>query len=163
MLSDIIIDKIGRMRHRRGFGVHSPLAFSLIKRVLFPEKRYAFYADHLLDNSNQRRLIRLIGFLHPAKIKVAPDDIESLKVVEVCGNIPKETGLTLIIDTLPHKPFTQLQQLVSDGSTALYCRQLSNHELNELTDSLKEGLVITAKSFTIAVPRKGMPVQLYTV
>ena len=39
---------IRRMRHRRGFGVHSPLAFRVVKEVLWPARDYGFYDENAI-------------------------------------------------------------------------------------------------------------------
>lgn len=59
------------LRYRRGYGIHSPLAFELVREVFWPRKRYgsakyAYYSE--LDISgpsrcNERRAIRLANTL----------------------------------------------------------------------------------------------------
>ena len=42
---------IDRWRHRHGFGVHSPLAFKMVKEVLWPSGKYAFYKESVIRRS----------------------------------------------------------------------------------------------------------------
>lgn len=44
-LTDSILERYRRWRHRRGYGVHSPYAYTLIREALFPPRGYAYYAD----------------------------------------------------------------------------------------------------------------------
>lgn len=57
-----ILRKLSTLRHGRGFGVHSPLAYELIAAVL-PD-RPAYYADRtiktLYTNKRQRRMARVV-------------------------------------------------------------------------------------------------------
>lgn len=70
--------KLSTLRHGRGFGVHSPLAFEMIKSVL-PDTP-AYYADRLIDekyaSQRQRRIariiLRLIARFQPRTIAVIP-------------------------------------------------------------------------------------------
>lgn len=71
-------DYIERWRHTLGYGVHSPLAFRIVKECLHPESRYAMYADDYIDSvysysdrTARRRaylLVRLVNTLLPHSI-----------------------------------------------------------------------------------------------
>lgn len=37
---------LSRMRHRRGFGIHSPFAYSMVKDVIAPSVRYLYYNEN---------------------------------------------------------------------------------------------------------------------
>lgn len=74
---------IRRWRHTRGYGVHSPLAFSIVKECIRPDKRYGFYCDAYLDfeyhedRSGRRRarmIIRLLHLLRPACVWMPDSD-----------------------------------------------------------------------------------------
>ena len=65
---------IRRWRHARGYGVHSPLAFSIVKECIRPDRRYGFYCDAYLDFEyhedcrglrHARMIIRLLNLLRP--------------------------------------------------------------------------------------------------
>ncbi len=68
---------INRWRHTRGYGVHSPLAFRIVKDCIMPDSRYGFYSDAYLDFEyhedrkglrNARMAIRLVNLLRPKRI-----------------------------------------------------------------------------------------------
>ncbi len=72
-------DYITRWRHTLGYGVHSPLAYRIVKECLYPDSRYGFYSDAYIDYEfrndrdkckNARKLIRLINLLHPKRLWV---------------------------------------------------------------------------------------------
>lgn len=72
-----IYEYINRWRHTRGYGVHSPLAYRIVKECIRPDERYGFYSDAYIDyefrkegkvRQNARMLIRLINLLHPKRI-----------------------------------------------------------------------------------------------
>lgn len=76
-----ISDKINRMRHRHGFGVHSPLGFALVKNALWLPRGYAFYGETDIDDyplpkrerNRWRRLLRAVAYLGLGSA-VAPKD-----------------------------------------------------------------------------------------
>lgn len=67
-----ISDFVNRWRHTLGYGVHSPLAFRIIKECVHPDSRYGYYADSLIqsfaENGDVKRqlrlIIRLVNTLH---------------------------------------------------------------------------------------------------
>lgn len=67
-----------RLRHGRGFGVHSPFAYRFIREVL--RERCAFYAYEAVDaeahawpggSRGARLLLRVTAWAHPASVAVA--------------------------------------------------------------------------------------------
>ncbi|MDE6649856.1 MAG: hypothetical protein K2K45_07995 [Muribaculaceae bacterium] len=70
-------DRITRWRHTRGYGVHSPLAYSIVKECIRPQKIYGFYSDAYLEFEfhedrkglrNAKMTLRLVNLLRPARI-----------------------------------------------------------------------------------------------
>lgn len=74
---------LGRYRHGRGFGVHSPFAFSFILRTLRERTPYYAYpvlaeqrraikrltrARHLMSGKHMRMLFRTVNFFSPARV-----------------------------------------------------------------------------------------------
>lgn len=59
------LDFINRWRHTHGYGVHSPLAFRIVKECIRPDAAYAYYADEVADHElhdhpRARRQARLL-------------------------------------------------------------------------------------------------------
>ncbi len=40
-----ILNKYRRWRHSRGFGIHSPFAYRIVKEALYPQRGYQYYAE----------------------------------------------------------------------------------------------------------------------
>ena len=73
-----LLTRLSALRHGRGFGVHSPLAYELITSVL--TDRPPYYADSAIDNMfddrrsrrTARKLLRLVAHFEPATACVPP-------------------------------------------------------------------------------------------
>lgn len=55
-----------RRRHRLGFGVHSPFAYSMVKDIIAPSARYRYYAEETIADSSRcsRHITRLAIIVH---------------------------------------------------------------------------------------------------
>ena len=69
-----------RFRHRKGYGVHSPFAFSFITRVLYEKGEYYNYSlfkrlpkDKIESDKILKLLFRLVNFLQPEVIYSLPN------------------------------------------------------------------------------------------
>lgn len=62
---------INRLRHRYGFGVHSPFAYELIREVVTPHRGYAYYAELKMRDEHSRREYRLREFLKRHRLEGA--------------------------------------------------------------------------------------------
>ena len=60
-----------RAARSRGFGVHSPFAYTFITEVLHPSPCYAYYAyDVVGSDARMRLLVRLLAYFDPATIAI---------------------------------------------------------------------------------------------
>ena len=50
------------LRHRRGFGIHSPFAYRFITEALNPSRGYRYYAEDYAEDRTRRIVARLEGF-----------------------------------------------------------------------------------------------------
>ena len=53
-----IAESYKRWRHTRGYGVHSPYAYSVVKEVVRPGRRYAYYGYDDIDNAIDSNAVR---------------------------------------------------------------------------------------------------------
>jgi len=58
----------GKLRHTRGFGVHSPFAYRFITETLRQE--HAYYSYKTLRTSQERLVFRIVLALRPASVAV---------------------------------------------------------------------------------------------
>lgn len=66
-----------RLRHSRGFGIHSPFAYRFITEVLNLPKEYGYYAYLYLPGTVSRTVFRVAVRFSPGKVCLldAPDEI----------------------------------------------------------------------------------------
>lgn len=65
-------DFIKRWRHTLGYGVHSPLAYRIVRECIHPDREYCYYADSIIRSDSDsmemrvqlRLTVRLINTLH---------------------------------------------------------------------------------------------------
>lgn len=91
-----------RIRHRHGFGVHSTLAYRLIREAICAPRGYLYYEEELLDNTEMpecarrelKRIVRLKNhpmlkeskwryFSHPSEERVS----ETREILERDGGL----------------------------------------------------------------------------
>ncbi len=155
----MLSDAINRWRHRRGFGVHSPAAFMLVKEVVRPHRRYRYYAEDRVDvmrvDETDRKLcrlaVRLIGYLHPESLTVGADSplVPLLKKEGIPYSCqPKPSGsdpfLTLAFKASGHQ-----------GEARLF-RAMAKSEIEQLLDEAQETLVIEGRRFVIEYKVPGL-------
>lgn len=88
-------ERIDRFRHTRGYGVHSPLAYRLVKHVVRPPRDVVYYGEEQLQAlpgvfgrrlRNARVLLRLVAEFQPSFVWVAPKTDELLmEAVRLAG------------------------------------------------------------------------------
>lgn len=92
-------EKFRRWRASKGYGVHSPLAFRLVKNVVKPQRGYTFYGEEQLEALSAARrdydstllkraklLLRLVAELRPSFVWTAPGLPEiMLEAVRLAG------------------------------------------------------------------------------
>ena len=68
-----------RKKHSRGFGIHSPSAYRMVREVLCPSHHYGYYAYALLRQLGRKRrsfaelclIYRLLVDIQPARVGIA--------------------------------------------------------------------------------------------
>ncbi len=65
---------LARLRHSRGYGVHSPFAYALIMDAIREPAGYDYYAYAELPQARQRLLYRLAAYFDPAGIEACGAD-----------------------------------------------------------------------------------------
>ena len=105
-----IAESYKRWRHTRGYGVHSPYAYSVVKEVVRPGRRYAYYGYDDIDNAidsnavrHARRmattLLRLAAFLRtdtafkPVSYGIESGKFEDKNYFRRAGGLPLQAGM----------------------------------------------------------------------
>lgn len=164
---------IRRWRHTRGYGVHSPLAFRIVKECIRPDGRYGFYCDPYLDFEyhgdrrglrRARLIIRLLHLLRPACVWMPAADKRILTAIKMI--MPAMRVAT-------HREFPKdTDFIIASGladPTRLWNKMDSQKECGMLifgpTARISEGvtLELESKDFRILLRKKGMHILKYEV
>lgn len=137
-----------RWRHRRGFGVHSPFGFEVIKRVIKPESDKAYYAyedfDFFIESSTSshsanRKLIRRARMIHRLSVFLNCQETEIY-------NFSTDNGDTV---TFNSSNLYKLALLKANSKTTIRCsvyegkEDTGSNELSKKEDkSIKNKLVL---------------------
>lgn len=166
-----IFDIIKRWRHTLGYGVHSPLAYSLVKECVRPDFRYAYYSDSITDSAfadnyrmraNIRMLVRMLNVLRVSRLYM-PDCPKKVKEV-IAQAYP---GIKLARDTKN----ADFIVVFNNSDAPSFWRQLEEKEeagMLVLSPSRISGiqnatLTLQGSAFTLFLRRKGMCPVEYTL
>ena len=168
-----IMNWIRRWRHTRGYGVHSPLAFSIVKECIRPDRRYCFYCDAYLDFEyhedrrglrHARMIIRLLNLLRPNHVWMPDADkriVTAIKMImpklriatqNVC---PKDTDFIISFN---RNDIAALWHKMDDLGE---CGLLASGNTVGIPENFT--LAIEAKDFCILLRRYGMQKLMYEV
>lgn len=171
-------DYISRWRHTRGYGVHSPIAYRIVKECVRPDSRYGFYSDAFIDYEfrndrkkcrNARMLVRLVNLLSPRRVWIPGCDSRiktalSLSFPKLQLTTHKECpkGVEMIVDFGGNK----LQGLWNKFEPLSECElvsfsQFNNEDISEMNNA--PTLKLEGKGYTILLRRKGMDNISYTL
>lgn len=85
----MLFNTFRRLRHSRGFGIHSPSAYSFVRDTLCPARGYAYYSYWSIPTRvatlNGRLILRVIAALQPATITVAGTDSHCRAVAAIAA------------------------------------------------------------------------------
>ena len=169
----LLKDWIRRWRHTRGYGVHSPLGFRIVKECIRPDRRYGFYCDAYLDFEyhedrrglrRARMIIRLLNLLRPKYVWMPGADkriVTAIKMVmpklrlTTHKECPKDTDFIISFD---RKDIATLWNRI--GALEECCMLVFGN-----TDWIPNGvtLEIESKDFRILLRRPGMQKVKYEV
>lgn len=172
--SDFII----RWRHTLGYGVHSPLAYRIVKECVHPNPEYAMYADDYIDSvfgAGHREarvraymLVRLVNTLLPRSIWMPGGDRHTEDVVRrsfpsihvsSSKTCPKNADFIAIFDNTD--PQSAWEKMKDSGSACLVSFTGGNIPVS--LDSKAPTLILEGRSYSIFIRREGMEHVAYTI
>lgn len=150
-----------RWRHSRGFGVHSPSAFRLIREVLRPSRRYVFYAyAEIAEMSSDKEEYAELSLIFRLLVDFQPSKV----AVKGCSqNVGKVAKLAL--------PSAQINNEYTSDSDFVICSKTDGEEipyqpealliLGETKPTREYGHVFTSPRRTLIVNRHDLPFEVF--
>lgn len=177
-INHTLLKYINRWRHTRGYGVHSPLAFRIVKDCVRPDSRYGFYSDAYLDFEyhgdkkdlkKARMAIRLINLLRPQRIWY-PDGDKRLRTalkmsfhsipVATQKECPKNIDFIISAGSRGIKRLWE-QMDNSDECTMLIFSRIKEEETSGIEKV--PTMILYGSNFTILIRRVGMEKYSYNL
>ena len=176
-----------RWRHSRGFGVHSPFAYTLVKMAVSPGQ-YGYYGYSLIDNvilrpgfkgypharEDARLLLRLLVQLKSRRLLV-PEGLPAMcAAAEGAGisclrfkegrasSLPKPHPGDFLVATPGMLSTDQLTERLKQG-TAILAVSPSEEYIDTIYKACSRGLIFHGVRLLLAVPREEMAFVAYTM
>ena len=153
------------LRHRRGFGIHSPFAYAFVTEVLAQRLPYYGYAD-ISHDARIRLLFRRIVYFQPEKAAVFSSQPDLLRSAvkrassKVC--LTKDTPDFVVADADDYAPETYSGLIVS-GANAIILNALPETR-TALADVLPHGMIFDNRRGTLVIASlKHLPRQDFDV
>lgn len=156
-----IADRYRRWRHSRGFGVHSPFAYALVKDALYPPHSYTYYLenDARLTSENPaearraRSLYRLAIFLRQYHADPLP--------IYIWHDAPRcyRAALRLAGTKVLSRPASNVCRILPpEMSAGTECRNCS-----DAIGTLNGTLILSSQAYTIIIPCRQMADTIYSL
>ena len=174
-------DWIHRRRHRRGYGVHSPEGFRLVKRVIRPGREAAYYGEETLDLRDEphrlvkeaKLLLRAVAYAQPAFVWMSAGMPPILtEAVRLAGGVVRIFDGALYPDELPKADMTvvyktkltkkQLAAATSPGKT-LIAFDIAEKFLDYAEEALASGILLEWKTGFLLEARSDSERYIYPV
>lgn len=155
------------LRHRRGFGIHSPFAYAFVTEVLAQRLPYYGYAD-ISHDARIRLLFRLIVYFQPEKAAVFSSQPDLLRRAIIrasskthitdantsqCPVAAMNSGLTsadfVVADADDYEPETYIS-LITDGANAIILNAVPDSR-RAIASALPHGMIFDNRRGTLVV------------
>lgn len=181
-----MIEAYKRWRHSRGFGVHSPFAYDLVRMAIRPGKGYGYYGYNLIEREalrpsaahytrRDRRDARLLlGILAQLCIRrlILPKGLPLMetaakgsgaKTLTSCPARFKEGDFLLARRDCSEAGGKEgIIKAIESGTPVMildYDKDIAEAALSAMTD----GLAMTGTRILLLIPREGMVLTTYTM
>lgn len=172
-----------RWRHTRGYGVHSPFAYMIVKEVIRPAEGYAYYGyvdiDNAIDDNSlpgTRRMARILlrlaarlgiqdAFLpHDSRTSAFRCALKgACSGMRIVSALSALDSVRLICSTGEHVPLADLEKALRTPGRIVAIRNMPEGWRDRLFDAISEGLMLYGRSNAIFFSRPGMQKVAYSV
>lgn len=175
-----IFESYKRLRHTKGFGVHSPMAYSVVKQVISLGNSYAYYGYSEIDHAarcgggcrrSARILLRLASHtdvrdawiphsaptIYKAALMASRSDIRlrhGLENITKCDMMCSDAALT---------PLSTLCEYVSAPGRTLALRNAPEEWQQKIFDAMEGGIMLYGKRNLIIITREEMQKVSYSI
>ena len=162
-----IAESYKRWRHTRGYGVHSPYAYSVVKEVVRPGRRYAYYGYDDIDT-----LLRLAAFLRTDTAFIPRTENSSLYLtalkaanskIKITSAVQEASRCKLVCSTSDFVPLDTLKSLIRTQGRAIAIFNAPDGWKDRLFEEIGEGLMLHGSHNLIVISRPGMQKVSYSV
>lgn len=151
-----------RLRHRKGYGIHSPFAFRFITEVLNPPHGYRYYAEDSCTSADARVLARLRGFFSPDSVSYTGRRAEALRAKDEPSAAISDADM--IVADLSEGCPSELMSRVARGNVVVLAFHHSHGRTAPLLKSMNAGMSFrNASSRIVIVARSKLPRQDFWV
>lgn len=170
-----LFDILERWRHTLGYGVHSPLAYHIIKECVHPDQKYAYYADSVIRSLSEnadmyrqmRLIIRLVNVLALKSLWIPKCPKTVRKIIaaaypniklSVGKEMPEDYDFVVIFDSLSKEASAKFNS--ENGEFTI----LSLHSQDCFKTLVeKSTLILDSQTFTLFIRRNCMQPVAYTI
>lgn len=154
-----------RWRHARGFGIHSPSAYRLVREVLRPGNAYAYYAyedigrarralPNLLSQNELELIFRLLLHFRPASVCIPSGPSRATLEFVVKTALP---GATLTTGPAEMAIVEGRESVPPSGATIVYFTDSSNPSLATLADAVTTGHILRNPTRALVITTPASP------
>lgn len=174
-----MIEAYKRWRHTRGYGVHSPTAYTLVREVISQPYQFYGYAEieaALAGHKHAARLerfcrlvLRLCNHLHPRTVfcsKTAPEAVRTAircAVPDAVISADPSTPADLYIDTARILSPARIRRLLEADGIALLLLAIDDEADSIIRRNLLHGLLLRSARHALVLTRSSMPFVSYSV
>lgn len=176
-----VYDRFKRWKRRRGFGVHSPEAYRIVKRVIRPGKEVAYYGEEILTLSDYPRktvrqarlLLRLIAYEKPAFVWTSPglpsifnEAIghagEAIRIFDGKAFPEKAVEADLVVIYQSKIEVKKLSAILS-GDKPLIAFDIKPDFKERVINNMASGIIFEWPGGILAIPRSDSELYLYHI
>ncbi|MDE6276648.1 MAG: hypothetical protein K2M06_00910 [Muribaculaceae bacterium] len=133
------------LRHRKGYGIHSPFAYRFITEVLNPSRKYRYYAEETEKNSNGRILARLSAFLNTDKGFYHGSAAKALSAKQTASTAISDANILVVdLKSTPIPP--EILERIGRGNVAVLCFHHSRGRIDPLLEAMPYGMSFRNRS-----------------